>query len=223
MWRCHGLSQRWRHRRASAHASRHTLAIDHPLPAILYVVCTVNGPVHRFLQASRSVSGATKAGYFRAQVEAALPELDPTSEAFRASELIAFAHMLALPLVEGQLGLSAARPMVKLLFSSVADATLGGSTILTTSLPISVLGDPSAIGPRDGAFVVIAPDASEASVNADAALAALLDAAGSRPVILVNPRLGGSALLQTFESAYLLRPLSVGYLRDQCAIAACTI
>ena len=52
-----------------------------------------------------------------------------------------------------------------------------------------------------------------------------MDAAGAiqalvstgRPVIVLNPRLGSSPLLSTFETAFLLRPLSLAYLRDQYA------
>ena len=49
------------------------------------------------------------------------------------------------------------------------------------------------------------------------AVADLLAAAGNRPVVVVNPRLGNSALTSTFERAYLLRPLSVLYRQDSYA------
>ena len=53
-------------------------------------------------------------------------------------------------------------------------------------------------------------------------------AAAGRPVILINPRLGNSPLLNEFESAYLLRPLSFGYMEDQYAtqvkrVGACVL
>ena len=74
------------------------------------------------------------------------------------------------------------------------------------------------VGPRDGAFIVVAPNAAERSVDAEAALRGLLGAAQGRPVIVINPRLGGgSAALASCEPAYLVRPLELAYLQDQFA------
>ena len=36
-----------------------------------------------------------------------------------------------------------------------------------------------------------------------------------RLVVVVNPRMGNSPMLTTFEAAYLMRPLSLAYMRDQ--------
>jgi hypothetical protein len=164
----------------------------------------------------------------RVMVELATPELDPTSDGFKPQELVNFAHDLALPLLE-RTGLPASKPHIKLLFGSTQDATLAGASIFTTSLPVSVLGHQSAIGPRDGAFLVVAPTASRGGINVEAALADLLSSAGGRPVILLNPRLGNSPLLREFgQPAYALRMLSLAYLRDQTAqqidrIPACVL
>lgn len=143
-------------------------------------------------QAARSVAGAAAAGQLRLAVECAVPELDPSSPSFRLIELVSLAHALALPLLEPRaLPMPASRPMIKLLFSSTSDATLAGASILTTALPVSVLGHPSMIGPRDGAYVVVAPSVAERSVDAEGALRALLST--GRPVIVLNPRLGGGS------------------------------
>lgn len=165
-------------------------------------------------QAARSVVAAVRAGARRVAVEAATPELDPSSAAFRVQELVALAHELALPL---RAGLPAARPHVKLVFANAADATLGGASIQSTDTPVSVLGHASCVGPRDGAFVVVAPSLAERSVAVEPALSALLQQAAGRPVVLLNPRLGNSPLAAAFEGAYLLRPLSLGFMADQTA------
>ena len=95
-------------------------------------------------QAAKSVGGAARAGQHRIVVEAAIPELDPTGPAFQLPQLVAFAHAMALPLLEPQEQMVASsRSMIKLLFASTSDATLAGATVLTTALPVSVLGHPS--------------------------------------------------------------------------------
>ena len=169
-------------------------------------------------QASRSLLGALGANRRRLIVETAAPELDPSmnGKGYKPQELVAFAHDVAQPLLQRG-GLPKSKPHTKLLFSSMAEATLAGGTILTTDLPVSMLGHPSAIGPRDGAFIVVAPNAATADVDAERALSDLVQQAGSRLVVLVNPRLGNAPLLSTFEPCYLMRPLSVGFLRDQMA------
>lgn len=166
-------------------------------------------------QAARAVMGAVKAGKRQVLVEAATPELDPASGAFRVPDLVRFAHSVAMPMAG--MGLPAGRPHVKLLFANAADATIAGAAIMSTDTPVSCLGHPSALGPRDGAFVVVAPSTAERSVACEAALADLLVAAAGRPVVLVNPRLGNSPLTDGFEPAYLLKPLSLGYMKDQFA------
>ena len=157
-------------------------------------------------QASRSLLSALPHGR-RFTVEAAVPELDPTcGSTFRPPELVAFAHDVAEPLIS-RAGLPASKPHVKLLFSNAADATLAGASILTTSLPVSVLGHSSAVGPRDGAFVVVAPTLADRQIDTDRALADLLQVAGGRLVVLINPRMGNSPLLNHFLPAYFMRPL----------------
>ena len=170
-------------------------------------------------QAAKSVGGAVRAGQRRVIVEAAVPELEPTGAAFRLPQLIAFAQAMALSLLEPQEQIVvASRPTIKLLFASTADAKLSGATAPTASVAVSVLGHPSMVDPSDGAFVVVAPNVAQKSTDAEAALRGLLGAAQGRPVIVLNPRLGGgSAALGSCETVYLLRPLELAYLRDQFA------
>ncbi len=131
------------------------------------------------------------------------------------TEVVSLAHDLSLPLLDAGV-LPVSRPHVKLLFGSSADATFAGASITTTSIAVSVLGHPSAIGPRDGAFVIVAPSSAERSVDTEAALRDLLQVAAARLVVVVNPRMGNSPVLGgAFEHAYLMRPLSLSYLRDQ--------
>lgn len=163
-------------------------------------------------QASRSVLAAQHSRR-RLLIETGAPELDPSSQDYKKPELVAFAHDLAEPLLTHG-GLPASKPHVKLLFADAADATVAGASVFTTSLPVSILGHPNAVGPRDGAFVVVAPSPSR-ELDLERALADLLEQAGSRLVVLINPRLGNAPLLATFEPTYLMRPLSVGFMRDQ--------
>eukprot|EP00967_Tisochrysis_lutea_P133227 scaffold233499_cov28-Tisochrysis_lutea.AAC.1 len=160
------------------------------------------------LQASRSVLAALSAGERRLCVEAALPELDPASTAFKYMELLAFVEQLGLGLLEAG-ALPNARPHVKLLFASSADATLAGGAITYTNLPVSVLGAQTAMGERDGAFILVTPRAGQGigpPAAIEAAAGHVLAAAGSRPVVLVNPRLGGASPLQSScKPAYFVR------------------
>lgn len=182
-------------------------------------------------QSGRSVRNALPSSS-RLLVEAAAPELDPANaEYFRPDELIGFARDLAAAaLLQGNANLlPVSKPHCKLLFGDPKEATMAGAAILDTSLPVSVLGYPTAVGPRDGAFVVVAPSLRRGTgVDQEAALGALLQEAGRRPVILINPRLGNTPLLRTFEQAYLMRPLSLGFLVDQYAdrverVSACLL
>jgi hypothetical protein len=145
-----------------------------------------------------------------------LPQLDPDSEYFKVDQLTAFAHQVARSLLGA--GLPPNQPKVKLLFSNAADATFAGAAILDTDLQVSVLDHPFQSAPQDGAFVVVGPKAetTEADVPA-AALQRLLDLADTRLIILINPRVEAASCLSAFEPAYLMRPLSVGYLRNQFA------
>ena len=114
-------------------------------------------------QASKSVISALPATR-RIIVEAGTPELDPTSPSFKPDELVGFARDLGETLLSGSF-LPASKPNVKLLFGSTADATMAGASILTTSLPVSVLGYETAVGPRDGAFLVITPTRAQSHSN----------------------------------------------------------
>jgi len=161
-------------------------------------------------------------------IEAATPELDPASDVCRFPELVRFGQDVARPLLHSAL-LPASKPHVKLLFSSSADATFAGAGILDTSMPVSILGHPNAVGARDGAFVVIAPCPKERPASAlEADIDQLVQQAAGRLVVLVNPRIGNTPMLDTFESAYLMRPLSLAYLSDQYAqkidrVSACVL
>ena len=106
-------------------------------------------------------------------------------------------------------------PRIKLLFGSGGDAMFAGATIHDENLPVAVLGAGSAIGARDGAFVLVMPGAQQQSAQQAAAtenaVRGVLSAAGSRLVVALNPRLGGAGPLASAEPAYVLRPLAVSY------------
>jgi len=176
-------------------------------------------------QAARSAISAAQAGERRMIVEAAMPELDPTTPAFKYMELLAFVEQIGLHLVESGF-LPKSRPQVKLLFVNGADATLAGGVINYNNLPVSVLGAQTAMGEKDGAFILVAPRAGLGigpAAAVEAAANAVLAAAGSRPVIVVNPRLGGASPLEkSCAPVYFVRPLTVKYLEDSTAGAAPT-
>ena len=81
---------------------------------------------------------------------------------------------------------------------------MAGAAVLDTSLPVSVLGYSTSVGPRDGAFIVVAPSLTS-GMDMEGALNALLQEAGGRLVMLINPRLGNAPILTTFEPCYLFR------------------
>lgn len=179
-------------------------------------------------QASRSViSGLSHSR--RLCVEAATPELDPTSAVYKPDELVHFARELAASSILSSASslLPKSKPHVKLLFGSTQEATMAGAAVLDTSLPVSVLGYSTSVGPRDGAFIVVAPSLTS-GMDMEGALNALLQEAGGRLVMLINPRLGNAPILTTFEPCYLFRPLSLAYLSDQYSkqidrVAACVL
>ena len=107
-------------------------------------------------QATKSVVSALPSR--RAIVECAVPELDPTSEQFKPQELVSFTHDLVEPLL-AKAGLPKSKPHIKLLFNSQTDATLAGASIMTTSLPVSMLGHPSSIGPPSATRRLLTPRA----------------------------------------------------------------
>lgn len=208
-------------------------------------------------QASRSVASALRAGARRIVVEAGIPEFEPSSEHFRLTELVDFTQALAEPLLQQRGLMPVSRPHVKVLFDSASDATLAGAMVLTTDMPISVLTHPNAFGPRDGAYIIVAPtlpayraptfapqastasssmassearaweemarkaeDEARQEVSGAAVLTAMervFNDAGSRAVIVVNPRLGNFPPVDCCEPAYVLRSLEFSYLRDQYA------
>ena len=164
-------------------------------------------------QAAQSVRSAIRAGRGRVLVEIAAPEFDPLSPHFRHLRLASLVNQLATPL----LGLRASRPRVKLLYSTVEEATIVSGASFAADLPVSFIGSPNACEPADGAFVLVAPALRGAAVPIEAMVAGVVDAAAGRPVIVVNPRLGNSAALQGFEPGYLLRPLALTFRQDTYA------
>lgn len=164
-------------------------------------------------QAAQSVRSAIRAGRGRVLVEIAAPEFDPLSPHFRHLRLASLVNQLATPL----LGLRASRPRVKLLYSTVEEATIVSGASFAADLPVSFIGSPNACEPADGAFVLVAPALRGAAVPIEAVVAGVVDAAAGRPVIVVNPRLGNSAALQGFEPGYLLRPLALTFRQDTYA------
>ncbi|KAL1499988.1 hypothetical protein AB1Y20_012666 [Prymnesium parvum] len=170
-------------------------------------------------QAARSVQGALRANAARLLVEVASVELDPSSASFRPSSLLAIAHAVALELLDTSV-LPPSRPLVKLVVSSTSEAALAAACVWTTNVPVSVLGHPSMVEPRDGAFLVVAPGGATPAAQAQAneALAGLLAAAQGRPVVVINPWPGATlTALAGFETAYSLRPFEMAYLEDQYA------
>jgi hypothetical protein len=168
-------------------------------------------------QAAQSVRSAIRAGRGRVLVEIAAPEFDPLSPHFRHLRLASLVNQLATPLLGLRDVLPASRPRVKLLYSTVEEATIASGASFTADLPVSFIGSPNACEPADGAFVLVAPALRGAAVPIEAAVARVVDAAAGRPVIVVNPRLGNSAALQGFEPGYLLRPLALTFRQDTYA------
>jgi hypothetical protein len=163
-------------------------------------------------------------------IEAATPELDPATAAYKPEELVAFARDFVEQCLLGRSAalLPASKPHVKILFGCTAEATMAGAAILSTSMPVSVLGMSTSVGPRDGAFVVVAPSLSGGNIDVQGALGALLQEAGNRPVVLINPRIGNSPVLSTFETAYRFQSFSLAFLADQYSkridrVAACVL
>lgn len=65
-------------------------------------------------------------------------------------------------------------------------------------------------------------------IDAEGALNGLMQQAGQRPVVLINPRMGNTPLLRTFEAAYSMRVLSLAYVSDQYSkqvdrVSACVL
>ena len=110
-------------------------------------------------------------------------------------------YIAAMPLLGRRDVLPASRPQIKLLYSTVDEATIASSSSFVTDLPVSVLSSSLAVGPADGAFILVAPSRRGQNAWIEAAVAGLVEAAGERPVIVVNPRLGKSAALGASASA----------------------
>lgn len=169
-------------------------------------------------QAAHSCLNALRAGRSRVWVEVAAPEFDPGSPHFRQLRLTALATQLALPLLDDAELLPASRRRVKLIYACAADAAAASGASFVADLPVGVLGSATAVDAADGAFVLVAPSLQHGPA-AERAVADVAAAAGSRPVVVLNPRLGNSGALADFERGYLCRPLAVAYRRDAYADA----
>ena len=171
-------------------------------------------------QAARSCLNALRAGRSRVWVEVAAPEFDPGSPIYRQLRLTALATQLALPLLDAAELLPASRRRVKMIYACPADAAAASGASFVADLPAAVLGSATAVDAADGAFVLVAPSLQHGpAARAERAVADVAAAAGSRPVVVLNPRLGNSAALAEFERGYLCRPLAVSYRRDAYADA----
>jgi len=177
-------------------------------------------------QASRAVIGALP-HTGRLIIEAAAPELDPASKNYRPEDLMLFVALIGQAIANQSL-LPPSRPDVKLLFSKES-SILAGAFVMDPRMPVQAFGFPSAIGETDGAFVIVSPSLGPAfGINCEAALNALMQEAGRRPIVLINPRLGNSPVISTFTQAYLMRPLSLTFLRNQSSqqaerVTACVL
>ena len=167
-------------------------------------------------QAARSCLNALRAGRGRVWVEVAAPEFDPGSPHYRQLRLAALATQLALPLLNDAELLPASRRRVKLIYACPADAAIASRASFVADLTATMLGSATAVEPTDGAFVLVAPSLQHGPA-AERAVADVVAAAGSRPVVVLNPRLGNSATLAEFERGYLCRPLAVSYREDTYA------
>lgn len=158
-------------------------------------------------QARDATQAALADGYSRLQVELLLPELKPMPVALQF-----------IPVLE-QLG-----SQLKVFFADAGSAALARRDWGDVPFKILDVGTgrvpvEKQIQPEDGIFLFVAPTAVEV-----AQVEKLCQEAGSRPVVMLNPRLEEVAIigvgyagrqlrdrfLNTIESCYYLRPLEQG-------------
>ncbi|EEF38880.1 adenylate kinase, putative [Ricinus communis] len=180
---------------------------------------------------------AVNDGRMRLKVEIAIPELNPEMDVYRIGTLMELVRVLALSFaddgkrvkvcVQGSMGQGALAGMPLQLSGTrkiLEFMDWGDYGALGTFIRIGSIGAKE-VDEDDDMFILVAPQNAVGNCIIDD-LRAMTDAAGSRPVILVNPRLkdlpGSSGIMQTmgraerleyaasFENCYSFRLLYYG-------------
>lgn len=177
---------------------------------------------------------AVNDGRIRLKVEIAIPELNPEMDVYRIGTLMELVRVLALSFaddgkrvkvcVQGSMGQGALAGMPLQLSGTrkiLEFMDWGDYGALGTFVKIGSIGAKE-VEEQDDIFILVAPQNAVGNCIIDD-LRAMTDAAGNRPVILVNPRLkdlpGSSGIMQTmgrdkrleyaasFENCYSFRLL----------------
>ncbi|XP_012071434.2 adenylate kinase 5, chloroplastic [Jatropha curcas] len=177
---------------------------------------------------------AVNDGRLRLKVEIAIPELNPEMDVYRIGTLMELVRVLALSFaddgkrvkvcVQGSMGQGALAGMPLQLSGTrkiLEFMDWGEYGALGTFIKIGSIGAKE-VDKEDDIFILVAPQNAVGNCIIDD-LKAMTDAAGNRPVILVNPRLkdlpGSSGIMQTmgrdkrleyaasFENCYCFRLL----------------
>lgn len=177
---------------------------------------------------------AVNDGKKRLKVEISIPELDPSTDVYRIGTLMELVRILALSFaddgkrvkvcVQGSMGEGALAGMPLQLAGTrkiLEFMDWGDYDAKGTFINIGSIGGKE-VDEQDDMFILVAPQNAFGNCIIDD-LRAMTDAAGSRPVILINPRLkdlpGSSGIMQTmgrdkrleyaasFENCYSFRLL----------------
>ncbi|KAL5547667.1 hypothetical protein UlMin_002898 [Ulmus minor] len=182
----------------------------------------------------RATQNAINAGRTRLKVEINIPELNPEMDVYRIGTLMELVRVIALSFAED------GKRVKVCVQGSMGEGALAGMPLqlagTRTILEFMDWGDYGAMGTfvnigsigakevdeKDDLFILVAPQNAVGNCIIDD-LQAMTDAAGDRPVVLVNPRLkdlpGSSGIMQTmgrdkrleyaasFELCYFLRLL----------------
>ncbi|XP_057487059.1 adenylate kinase 5, chloroplastic-like isoform X2 [Actinidia eriantha] len=155
---------------------------------------------------------AVSDGKTRLKVEISIPELNPEMDVYRIGTLMELVRVLALTFaddgkrikvcVQGSMGEGALAGMPLQLAGSrkiLEFMDWGDHGALGTFINIGSIGGKE-VSEQDDMFILVAPQNAVGNCIIDD-LRAMTDAAGSRPVILINPRLkdlpGSSGIMQT--------------------------
>ncbi|KAK4391498.1 Adenylate kinase, chloroplastic [Sesamum angolense] len=155
---------------------------------------------------------AVKDGKTRLKVEISIPELNPEMDVYRIGTLMELVRILALSFaddgkrvkvcVQGSMGEGALAGMPLQLAGSrkiLEFMDWGDDGAIGTFINIGSIGGKE-VEEQDDMFILVAPQNAVGNCIIDD-LRAMTDAAGHRPVILVNPRLkdlpGSSGIMQT--------------------------
>ncbi|KAL0345473.1 UNVERIFIED_CONTAM: Adenylate kinase, chloroplastic [Sesamum radiatum] len=155
---------------------------------------------------------AIKDGKTRLKVEISIPELNPEMDVYRIGTLMELVRILALSFaddgkrvkvcVQGSMGEGALAGMPLQLAGSrkiLEFMDWGDDGAMGTFIKIGSIGGKE-VEEQDDMFILVAPQNAVGNCIIDD-LRAMTDAAGHRPVILVNPRLkdlpGSSGIMQT--------------------------